>query len=128
MELNIEPIIKALECCNSGTTEDCAKCPRFDSDRTLSTEDCMEKLMRDALSLIKELTKENERLKKTNEYYSELEQGCFVTGVKKIEADTVRKMPERLHKRFKGDIDVIYTGYRIHRYIDQIAKEMTEDA
>lgn len=56
MKLNGEQIIKALECCNRGTTEDCAKCPRFDGDRTLSTEDCMEKLMRDALSLIKELT------------------------------------------------------------------------
>ena len=41
---------------------------------------------------IKELTEENERLKKVNEYYSELEQGCYVTGVKKVIADTVREI------------------------------------
>jgi hypothetical protein len=63
MELNREQIINALECCNKGTTEDCAKCPRFDGDRTLLTEDCMEMLMCDALALIKELTEENERLR-----------------------------------------------------------------
>ena len=41
---------------------------------------------------IKELTEENERLKNENEAYSELEQGCLVTGVKKLRADTVREI------------------------------------
>ena len=41
---------------------------------------------------IKELTEENERLKNENEAYSELEQGCLVTGVKKLRAETVREI------------------------------------
>ena len=57
-ELNREDIIKALECCNTGTMEDCAKCPRVDVCITLDCEECMEVLMRDALTLIKQLTEE----------------------------------------------------------------------
>lgn len=39
-----------------------------------------------------ELQEENERLTKANEVYAELEQGCLVTGVKKVQANTVREI------------------------------------
>lgn len=56
MELNRERIIRGLECC---TDEDkkCTDCPRF------GFLPCTKPLMTDALSLIKELTEENERLR-----------------------------------------------------------------
>jgi hypothetical protein len=95
--------------------------------------------MSDALSLIKELTEENERLRAENEALaiSEVKE-CEISqmlvyrirykhpAVMAVIADTVRKMQERLKRRFKADRDAIYTGYNIHRYIDQIEKEMLE--
>lgn len=77
MELNAVQVIKALECCSKGTTEDCAKCPRFDGDRTLSTEDCMEILMRNALALIKQLTEEIADLKAISEQYQKQFEDCY---------------------------------------------------
>ena len=56
MELNREQIIKALECCTS--EKGCTGCPRF-----LSLMGCSRQNMIDALTLIKELTEENERLR-----------------------------------------------------------------
>lgn len=56
---------------------------------TLHIESCK---LHDAEEKVKELTEENERLKNENEAYSELEQGCLVTGVKKLRADTVREI------------------------------------
>lgn len=44
------------------------------------------------------LAEDNERLTKANEVYAELEQGCLVTGVKKVQANTVREFAERLKK------------------------------
>jgi chromosome segregation ATPase len=49
--LNAEKIIKALECCGNGCVTDCEECPRYDIDAD-TARDCMEGLMRDALSLI----------------------------------------------------------------------------
>ena len=47
-----------------------------------------------------ELREENERLKQLNESYAEIEQGCIVTGVKKVQADTVREMQTRFAMHF----------------------------
>lgn len=108
-------IIKALECCT--TLDGCEKCPYYNKAS------CGANLRRDALALIKELTEENEkltinmnaygltakrlaeeneRLKQLNESYAELEQGCYVTGVKKIKADTVREMQELIFKFYSS--------------------------
>lgn len=40
----------------------------------------------------------NSRLTKANEVYAELEQGCLVTGVKKVQANTVREMQEMFYE------------------------------
>ena len=45
----------------------------------------------------KRLTEENERLNKANEVYTELEQGCLVTGVKKVQANTVREIFKEIY-------------------------------
>ena len=137
MELNREQIIKALECCS--TTGDCPKC-LYNDDTSL----CINRILKDALSLIKELTEEKfdiecsyKALKRDNERLhetcTEFERKCaslndayeFVNGiVLQSKADTVRKMQERIkaekfhHKNFG---DLVYLAD-----IDQIAKEMLE--
>jgi seryl-tRNA synthetase len=50
----------------------------------------------------------------------------LIATIKDIQADTVRKMQEMLHERFKSDANLVYSNYNIHRYIDQIEKEMLE--
>ena len=60
--MNREQIIKALECCGAythGTT--CNSCPYMHIELT-DNEICSNRMSLDALSLIKELTEENERL------------------------------------------------------------------
>lgn len=60
MELDREQIMKALECCEGGG-KPCLSCPYF--YRAVDTS-CAPFLIKDALSLIKELTEEVERLEK----------------------------------------------------------------
>ena len=141
--LNAEQVKKALECCNKGTTEDCAKCPRFDGDRTLSTEDCMEKLMRDALALInsqeqriKELTEENEGLK-SQKYMIYADGRVEALGhndpngepgkcglYEQCRANTVREMQaEIINRCIQGGI---YPAF-VATTIDKIAKEMIDN-
>ena len=64
MELNREQIIMALECCGEythGTT--CNNCPYMLIELT-DNDICSNRMSRDALSLIKELTEDVERLRK----------------------------------------------------------------
>ncbi len=56
-------IIKALECCFRGTTDDCGGCPCFNNN-TYTTLDCMEELMKNALALIKHQQAERETMLK----------------------------------------------------------------
>ena len=60
MELNREQIIKALECCSSPSIRDCQECPYN------KINDCFRLVYKNSLSLIKELTEENERLRNRN--------------------------------------------------------------
>ena len=85
-------IIKALECCSSATDGHCSNCPYIDNEMG-----CSIRLHKSALTLIKKLTEENERLTKANEVYAELEQGCLVTGVKKVQSDTVREIFKEIY-------------------------------
>lgn len=69
MELNIEQIIKALECCKSFRDfYMCDICP-YCRLELADDENCTNRLSQDALALIKELTKENERLNRIIESY-----------------------------------------------------------
>ena len=72
MELNREQIIKALECCTNKPYADCKNCPYETEIREKSCIDVgigcfITDLPLNALSLIKELTEENERLRAEKE-------------------------------------------------------------
>ena len=104
MELNREQIIKGLEAFSGcGFGEDCLgnQCPYFDRN-------CGD-MIEDALSLIKELTEENERLRADKGY----EQGVkdFAERVKNYYRHTTsRPLPAT-----------------VEYYIDQIEKEMLDE-
>ena len=108
MELNKEQIIKALECC----LEDVANCNNCPYERYCAMHE--NNMLRDALSLIKELTDENERLY----------QSCT-----NLERDTVCKMHKRLKKKaitiqdWKGKIGLVVLADTI----DQIAEESIDE-
>lgn len=131
MGLKREQIIKALECCVKADTHyDCRSlnCPALINDECIYTgiteQECNRKQFADALSIIKELTEENERLRElgtTKEIEKEIVR-------RETRADTVRKMQEQI----KAEID--YFDRRggsafinkaiVFFFIDQIAKEM----
>ena len=120
MELNREQIIKALECC--GANDDCVgyKCPYY-----ANCQFCITRISKDALSLIKELTEENERLRGEKEHNAGQEEYILSTVMVAPIADTVRKMQERINAHFDSDSDYFRSshGY-IRDVVDQIAKEM----
>ena len=72
-----------------------------------------------------ELIAERSRLTDENEKIG-IENFELICELSRIKADTVRKMQESLHERFGTDSNRVYSNYNIHRYIDQIAKEMVE--
>ena len=127
MELNREQIIKALECCTS-ETQGCNHCHLFPS-----VMGCVATNMRNALSLIKELTEEKERLRNritativlTEKDAEKIKAECLERielDVRAIQADTVRKMQERLKKTFEER--GFFSYYIILENIDQIAEEI----
>ena len=60
MELNAEQIKKALECCLTPKCSNCMECP---ARQSLTGTDCLGFVIGQTISLIKELTGENERLR-----------------------------------------------------------------
>ena len=123
MELNREQIVKALECCTSGNP--CRECDY--RRKSKDTYGCRKICMTEALSLIKKLTEENERLSKATEEavqsFTRLETLYKIEckRVDTIKADTVRKMQSEIQKRCaEGGI---YPAF-IAKQIDEIAKEM----
>ena len=75
---------------------------------------------------IKELTKENERLRAEVSVKKKLLDKS-VDLEDKVKADTVRKMQERLGEHFVEHNEVKYGGGLVHKVLDKIAKEMTTD-
>ena len=120
MELNREQIIKALECCYENTLS-CIDCPYQDKYIECSN------LTINALSLIKELTEENERLSEDNyrlhcDIMLDIKDEVIADTIDQTKRATVRKMQERLRVR----------GFHHHNFgyivygddIDQIAEEI----
>lgn len=53
---------------------------------------------------------------------------AYKNGYAKGKIDAVWEMAERLHKRFGTDPNRVHSYYDTHRYIDEIARKITEDA
>lgn len=140
MKLNIEQIIKAFECCTSEKYI-CEQCP---IDEKIKDDcECGKVVARNALSLIKELTEdnewsaklifeadkkiaklteENERLRAENDELCD-NIACLEIDKENAERRTVRKMQTEIEARCrKGGI---YPAF-VKSTIDQIAKEMLE--
>ena len=100
MELNRDETTKALMCCYTKESG-CEGCP-FENDPSKCA-----MLGYNSFRLLLELIEEN----------------------KKLRADTVRKMKERLKECFPDTVDekAIYTAKCIMFAIDQVAKEMLEE-
>lgn len=135
-----EEICKVLECCSSPEYR-CNECP-IDQKKKDDCE-CGTFGMGEALTLIKELTAENEYLKQQNEIYEllneRLEAVCesyawtFGTSIskelflKKERAATVREMQERLTSFFANDDTLEYIevdAEYINEQVNQIAEQM----
>lgn len=157
MELNREQIIKALECCVKAKTHgDCImlKCPALIDDECVyggeDEQECFRKQMSDVLSLIKELTEENEKTKQQCDkamhgqleayqnnlkyfedvYNKELDklkaEKADVTYFKaELIADTVRKVKEKLTEKMYENIEGRRFRILYEDEIDQIIKEIT---
>ena len=132
MELNAGEIKKALKCCGDGSINGCQGCPRNYSD-PCETADCRERLMRDAISVIRELAEENGNLRASTIDYRNIP---YI--VADTRADTVRKMQERVKQAIcdntypdfdkNGKPVNIWKATTGYDAIDQIAKEMLEEA
>ena len=72
-----------------------------------------------------ELREENERLKQLNDSYAEIEQGYIVTGVKKVQADTVREMQKNLNEL----LHTVPTVYNSHfrKLVAQVVERMLNE-
>ena len=116
MELNREQIIKALKCCKSFRDGYmCVSCP-YSKMLLADDESCTNRMSQDALSLIEELTEENESLN----------QACtnLIQTIGSVQADTVKKMQTEIEARcIKGGI---YPAF-VKSTIDQIVKEMLNE-
>lgn len=123
MELKREEIVKALECC---TNCNCDVCPYVPEQGThKGTIGCNDELMINAISLINELTEENERLKKrlkaTNYMITPDGRIEMIPTVESVRADTVREMQTKIEARcIKGGI---YPAF-VRSTIEQIAREL----
>ena len=111
-----DEIIKDLECCKFGKEE--AKCKECNWHPWIKPR-CWRLLASNALSLIKELTEENERLKATK--YMAYSDGRIemIPTVESVKADTVRKMHSMLCEGRVSNDNVVIVA-------NQIAKEMLE--
>ena len=135
-KINREQIIEALERCLTleyGVA--CKGCPLSYNDERRT--DCLETLMKNALSLIKELTEENERLKASK--YMAYPDGRLelIPSIESVKADTVRKMQERVKQAIcdntypdfdkNGKPVNVWQAISGYDLIDQIAKEMLKE-
>ena len=145
-----EQIIKALECCSK---DDCDNCPNnfgncysnLAKDALALTKELTKENERLSTALANydrqtevriaedyytaeaydELREENERLKQLNDSYAEIEQGYIVTGVKKVQADTVREMQKNLNEL----LHTVPTVYNSHfrKLVAQVVERMLNE-
>ena len=111
MELKREDIVKALECCIEEKCENCCNLGRWHEQWN-----CMRDIMKYALSLIRELTEDNEIKSQKRANIFEI-----VDAFERGRTDGVRKMQSKIEARcIKGGI---YPAF-VRSTIEQIAREM----
>ena len=114
-------IIKALECCADNTEGKCRECPFHKLKIS-----CIDGLERNALDLINRQKAEIERLTKDKyRLQKALNQSEDYRAIAKDEA--IKEFAERLKaKGYRGIADG-GLGFIIHKDIDNLVKEMTEE-
>lgn len=116
-----DKIIKDLQSCY-----DCScgvDCPFYDEDH------CFHAMLGSGIALIKELTKENKRLKAQKYYLHSDGRIEMIPTVESVRADTVRKMQERLKAQamtIKDHTGKMGTVVGVGN-IDDVAREMFEE-
>ncbi len=123
MEHNKEQITKALECCKDAY--DCLTCDIYKRGCTGGFRIALAKK---ALAIIKELTEENERLKKHNAALIEDNHILSSECIPMAKADTVREMHHKIWLEFSDcfEEETVSIG-SLRASVDQIAKEMVEE-
>lgn len=89
------------------------------------------KTLKSTLDLITRQQAEIERLKTENSHYAELEQGCYVTGVKNIKAEAYKEFAERLKTEYAKGMSWFKkkeSYYVDVGDIDNLVKEMVGDS
>lgn len=123
MKYNREEIIKALEICSDETKEFCTGCPFIGNGGCKQSS-----ILKLALSVIKELTEENEKLNERLDREAKCQYDLATKivdlrdDVKYIKADTVHKMQEKI--RAKSEYGTINIS---PWQLDQITKEILEE-
>lgn len=125
-----DDVIKALECCHKEDGVLCEKCPYAKAENGVY---CANRLLRDALALIRELTEENDQLRLDVEVCG-AELSRYTENVAKMveetKADTIRKMLDMLSKKRRlltSHDDDMVLAVDIED-IEQIAQELLGDA
>ena len=126
MELNAEQIKKALECCVEVRCGSIAICPYREKFKNCYI--CQANLKKEVLSLIEELTEENERL--INAGFDTVDYA--IDRIREVKADTVRKyyseVYEELLKVAACQIadEPNMRSQEVFAILEQKAKEMLE--
>ena len=131
VEINREQIIKALECLLSTDYDGREFCEKRGCSYS-ECENCLDDALKDALSLIKELTEENEKLKAQKYYIHSDGRIEMIPTVESVRADTVRQMQERLKQyidvgHYRPATEICLSELAVANIIDQIAKEMLDN-
>ena len=113
--MNREQIVKALECCDEGTSEACLKCPI----RLIPYPSCKCVMEKHAIALIRELTEDNEQKDETI--------AGLIGTIKDAYGFAVRKMQEMLKGRAYYPRPYSMARVVDECDIDQIAKEMLKE-
>jgi hypothetical protein len=111
-------IVKALECCMGCA---CTECPYY-RDTDIDAENCMGRLIIEALKLVNRQKAEIERLKEAYAVYEE------TTGLKWARAEAIKEFAERLLDEYDVWTENDATEYQyVCGLVNKIVKEMTEE-
>ena len=119
-----EEVIKALECCSSGKIDGCNDCPLFYVlGLNVSTEECMESAISNAIDLINRQKEELDDLREI--VFTDRSE-----AIKKLKAEAIKEFAERLKERAYTSSDWSHGEHpQVVECddIDEIVEEMTED-